>query len=392
MTTNRMKVLCLADYYLPGYKGGGPIRTIANMCDALSSHVEFWIFTRDRDLCSDVPYTGIQVNSWNIINNTHVYYASPYLFNSTGLIKAIEAREFDFIYLNGFFSYSASISMYLNWKFGKIPALYALIAPRGEFSKGALAFKRFKKRVFLAVSRLLGFYKDVYWHASTEVEAADILEVFPGVGDKIHTAPDLVTIGDDIFSECTEDIKRENEFQIVFISRISPKKNLDGLLEILSGVNCAVKLDIFGPVEDQNYWRHCQTIGNSLPKNITITYCGTLKPDEVSNIFSNYDLFVFPTHGENFGHVIFESLRVGTPVLVSDQTPWQHQSSGAITVLPLESTDAWISAIETAAGRKPDQRRKMRLAAVQYAKCYMAATDSLSANLKMFREVASKGF
>jgi glycosyltransferase involved in cell wall biosynthesis len=33
-------------------------------------------------------------------------------------------------------------------------------------------------------------------------------------------------------------------------------------------------------------------------------------------------LFLFPTHGENFGHVIIESLSSGLPVLISDQTPW----------------------------------------------------------------------
>ena len=35
------------------------------------------------------------------------------------------------------------------------------------------------------------------------------------------------------------------------------------------------------------------------------------------------DLFFLPTRGENFGHVIAEALSVGTPVLISDQTPWR---------------------------------------------------------------------
>jgi glycosyltransferase involved in cell wall biosynthesis len=34
-------------------------------------------------------------------------------------------------------------------------------------------------------------------------------------------------------------------------------------------------------------------------------------------------LFFLPTRGENFGHVISESLQAGCPVLISDQTPWQ---------------------------------------------------------------------
>lgn len=36
-----MKILTLADYYLPGYKAGGPIRTLANMVDMLGDEFKF---------------------------------------------------------------------------------------------------------------------------------------------------------------------------------------------------------------------------------------------------------------------------------------------------------------------------------------------------------------
>jgi glycosyltransferase involved in cell wall biosynthesis len=38
---------------------------------------------------------------------------------------------------------------------------------------------------------------------------------------------------------------------------------------------------------------------------------------------AEHKLFLIPTLGENFGHVIFESLAVGCPVLISDRTPWR---------------------------------------------------------------------
>jgi glycosyltransferase involved in cell wall biosynthesis len=37
-----------------------------------------------------------------------------------------------------------------------------------------------------------------------------------------------------------------------------------------------------------------------------------------------YHLFVLPTLGENYGHVIYEALSAGDPVLISDQTPWRN--------------------------------------------------------------------
>ena len=36
-----------------------------------------------------------------------------------------------------------------------------------------------------------------------------------------------------------------------------------------------------------------------------------------------HHIFLFPTLGENYGHVIQEALSAGCPVILSDQTPWQ---------------------------------------------------------------------
>jgi len=47
MEAPQTHILGLVEYYLPGYKSGGPVRTIANMVNQLSDHFEFWIVTRD---------------------------------------------------------------------------------------------------------------------------------------------------------------------------------------------------------------------------------------------------------------------------------------------------------------------------------------------------------
>jgi glycosyltransferase involved in cell wall biosynthesis len=35
-----------------------------------------------------------------------------------------------------------------------------------------------------------------------------------------------------------------------------------------------------------------------------------------------YDFFVLPTIGENFGYVFLEALAAGCPLITSDRTPW----------------------------------------------------------------------
>ena len=73
--------------------------------------------------------------------------------------------------------------------------------------------------------------------------------------------------------------------------------------------------------------------------------------------FSEYDAFVFPTRGENFGHVIAESLSASCPVVCTDQTPWTAVLAGGggriIGSQAAESLEAILSAIasSTAADR-----------------------------------------
>ena len=55
---------------------------------------------------------------------------------------------------------------------------------------------------------------------------------------------------------------------------------------------------------------------------MTFSYRGELAPEAVRSTFARYDMFVFPTQGENFGHVIAESLSASCPVICSDETPW----------------------------------------------------------------------
>ena len=83
--------------------------------------------------------------------------------------------------------------------------------------------------------------------------------------------------------------------------------------------NIGVTLDIYGFKEDLKYWQMCsKAIGDSR----RIKYCGELESKDVINTFNKYDLFLFPTMSENYGHVIEESLIAGCPALISDQTPW----------------------------------------------------------------------
>ena len=382
-----IKILCISDYFYPGFLGGGPITTLVNIRRRLIDKVEMAVFTRDRDLGGQYHYEGVVSDKWTFTEEGPVYYASSSEFKGRSILRAAKNGKYDAVYLNSFFSFHGSISPYLMLKVGfwKKPII---IAPRGEFSPGALAIKRWKKTIFILFARLCHFYGDVFWHASTEREAADITSVFPRSFGRIFVAGDPVA-----FDEAPSLLvrpERSGLLRAVFISRISPKKNLDGLLNILSSSRSSIQLDIFGPIEDTDYWNLCLNLIDQMPENISVHYRGALTPLEIAGTFSDYDVFLFPTHGENFGHVIFEALSSGTPVLISDQTPWEADSGGGVTVLPLDNPENWTTVLDQWASFNPAQKLARRQAAVAFIERYIAEDLSWQMTLQMFQDIVDQ--
>src|SRR5699024_6351688 len=86
--------------------------------------------------------------------------------------------DFDVIYLNSFFSFKLSIMPYLLWHYNFIETKKIVIAPRGNFSDGALGLKKIKKQIYIKLAKFLKLYKDVEWHATAQTEKEDIKNIF----------------------------------------------------------------------------------------------------------------------------------------------------------------------------------------------------------------------
>lgn len=284
------------------------------MLDLLAEKYTFKIITRDRDELEHKPYENIKVNDWNSFNNCEVYYAN----SKSSIRKLLNNIKYDTYYLNSLFDFNFSIKILLLIKLRLSPDREIILAPRGELSKGALSFKSFKKNIFLFLAKFLNLYKGVTWHASSKYEAAAIKKNF-GKNVKIKIAMDIP--GFDQIVPYKRKEKKKGELNILFISSITPMKNLQFVIKVLNNVYGNFTLDIYGPIKDKKYWAKCQTLISNRIREF-ISYKGAIDNNLLHTVYPNYDLFFFPTLGENFGHVIFESLAYGTPVLCSGTTPW----------------------------------------------------------------------
>lgn len=387
-----MRILTFTDYFLPGFKAGGPIRTIANMVERMGQEHEFLIFTRDRDLGATSAYAGVVVGAWNRLGTARVFYATPGPGRLRQLRRVLREEAHDVLYLNSFFSWQNTLlPLLLRW-LGQDRGRAVVLAPRGEFSAGALGLKSTKKRFYIALAKKLGIYHRITWQASSENEAADIRRVMGAIAGNIVVAPNLLPFAasGEVMGGAAPLPRSAGPLRIVFLSRISPMKNLDYLIRAMQRVRLPVVFNIFGPAEDEAYWAACRQLLAALPVNVQASYHGPVSAEQVPGIFAQHDLFVLPTRGENFGHVIFEALNAGTAVLLSDRTPWQGDADGALEVLSLDDPVAWAHAIERRCGLDATALSDLRRAALAYAGAQIGSSRALDMNRRLFESAIER--
>ncbi|MDK0745884.1 glycosyltransferase family 4 protein [Clostridium perfringens] len=316
----RKKILIINGQYVPGYKGGGPIQSCVNMIENLSDKFDFYVLTADRDYKSSRRYSNVKINNWNQIGSAKVFYMSPDKQTIKGFNEFFKNIHFDIIYLNGFFSPIFTIKPLILKYLGKLKCEKIILTPRGDFT-GGCENKKFKKYGYIFLCRTIGFYDGLFWHATSELEKKDI--------EKKFRKADIFTIPNFSAKYNTKKLnleKASGQLKLVFISRIFPKKNLKFALEVLKLIKEGnIIFDIYGPMEDKEYWSECEKIINEMPPNIKIKYCGEIEHSDVPKVFQQYHAFFFPTLGENYGHVIVEAMMNNCLCILSKGvTPWDE--------------------------------------------------------------------
>lgn len=344
----KKKILISISHFLPGEKIGGPLSSVLSILNNLSDKYDFFILTSDRDIGDKKPFEKVRRNVWISGNNYKIYYLNRNIFSFINLIIIIKDLKPNIVYLNSFFSPLFSLWILFLFRFRLIQAERMIVAPRGEFINEALKFKRRKKELFLRLAKKISLCKKVIWHATTSFEKQTIKNQLNIINDdKIFIAE---VIPDTTRYFCDNNIsidKNGNDIRIVFLARISKDKNLVYCFHVLMQVKAKVTFDLFGPIEDLFIWQECISIIKNLPNNIEVNYKGIAKKSDVKKILHSYDLFFLPTFAENYGHSIAESLIVGTPVLISDKTPWQNlESQGLGWDINLKDIEKFINVIE----------------------------------------------
>jgi glycosyltransferase involved in cell wall biosynthesis len=377
------KIVIFIDWFLPAYKAGGPVKSIANLVALLKQDAEFFIITGDRDEGEIIPLNTVALNKWHSIDGIKVIYLSKEkqtIDEYTAILKTINPN---LIYINGLFSENFSIKPLLVSNKLK---LRTIIAPRGMLGAGALSIKPLKKKVFLYLSNYLKFYKNVVWHATDQTEKNEINQYIKNCGE-VFVIPNVPV--KPRLNMLDTKIKNENKLKLVYISRISKKKNLKFILELLNNENTLhnIELDIWGPIEDKVYFEICHKLIEFINnKNVNkVSYKGDLVWNEIESCIMKYDFFILPTLHENFGHAIFESLAAGVPIIISDNTPWRDLQSNKIGWdVNLNIREDWIKVLFTALNMKDEEYKLYAKNCINFANNWVNNQNLLDRYSELF--------
>lgn len=357
----KKKILILCDWFLPGYLAGGPIQSVAALTEHLKEDFDFYIVTTDRDFKSKESYQEVKINEWTQFEGRQVYYLSPDKLNKETICEIINSIAHDVLYLNSMYSKPFTIFPLQLKKEGKIKSQIVL-APRGMLSEGALKTKILKKKLFLFYAKVTGLFDDIMWQSTSAQETNEIKkQINPRV--KLLQVSNLPNI-----PQYYPLLKEPGSLKICYVGRLCDTKNVKFTFQILSQIKTGtIVFDVYGPIEDLEYWDMCLKMSSTLSVNVNFQYKGSIKPKQVGEVLGNYHLLFLPSYNENFGHAMVEALLAHRPVLISDQTPWRNlKKHGAGNDLPLNAPEQFVKELEQLLNMGNEEYQSLSASAYRY--------------------------
>lgn len=379
MKLNKIKVLVFIDWFLPGFKAGGPTRSLANMIDFLHDEIDFYVVTRSTDYLQTESYKNVVINQWTKNFNANIYYISPDKLSYSTIKNLVKNTNCDLVYINGIYSFYFSI----------LPIFFSknkkqLVATRGMLAKTAIEIKSTKKNVFLKLANVLGIYKNVVFHATNNNERDDVKAVFHT--NEIRIAPNFPKKID--IENFSPKAKEVGQLKLFCLARVAPEKNLLFAFQTLQNCKQTISFDIFGSIYNSDYWEQCKQIIKTLPSNITVNYKLEIEPELVNKTISRYHFLYLPTLGENFGHSIFESFTAAVPVIISDKTPWRKLEEKKCGFdLALENKSKFSEVIDQMALLSQNDYNTYSQAALNFAIEFINNKEIKQQNLNLFHHL-----
>lgn len=304
-----MKILEICAAYKPAYIYGGPTMSVSKLAEQLTkAGISTEVYTTTANGKTElliltpgpVKVDGVTVCYFKRLTKDHTHF-SPSLLRQ--LWK--QAKTFDVIHIHTWWNlvsvFSCMVALIRN-----VPVL---ISPRGTLSAYSFINKNASQKWF--IHHLIGKHllKHCHLHTTSTFEADAVGKLVKAKA--VATLPNFVEFP---FSPAGGH-KDMGFFKLIFLSRIEEKKGLDILINALPFINVPYKLTIAGD-GDTTYVTQLKELAEEKNIAANIDWVG-FKGKDKFDLLAEHDLLVLPSHDENFGNVVIESLSEGTAVLIS---------------------------------------------------------------------------
>lgn len=190
-------------------------------------------------------------------------------------------------------------------------------SPRGEFDKAALIYSFHKKKWVLWIVRRV-FVAKVFFHATSPIERYQITKVLGGKV-RIIEIPNYMELPKKIHV-------KSNKKYLLFIGRIHPIKAINNLIRAVGMSKKFISSDFILWIagnDQSEYSDSLKAMVESLEISHKVKFVGHVEGHKKQELFAGAHFTLIPSHTENFGNVVIESLAQGTPVIASKGTPWE---------------------------------------------------------------------
>lgn len=232
-----------------------------------------------------------------------------------------------------------------------------VVSPRGMLEPWALESGRVHKKAAWWLYQKRDLQQASLLHATSVLEAGQLRRL--QLKAPIAVIPNGVEIPAEDFRVAGSNVWRGNERIVLFLSRVHPKKGLLDLVRAWAKLRpVGWKVVIAGP-DESGHQSEVETLAAQSGVREAFDFVGPIGDDQKWSLYRKADLFVLPSHSENFGLVIAEALGCGLPVITTRSTPWEdiaaHQCGWWIET----GADALAEALREALAGSGEARREM---------------------------------
>jgi glycosyltransferase involved in cell wall biosynthesis len=260
-----------------------------------------------------------------------------------------QVSDADIVHLSSVFYPSAFIVAFAAGLLGKT----IVCSPRGELDPQALKYSGGRKRPILWVLQKL-LARQLVFHSTCSQETKYIRDVF---GDNARV------MQVENYMDIPHEVKCSQGRYLLFIGRLNPKKGIDNLLRAIAMNERFMKSDLKLKLAGRNSHDHepvLRSLVSELGLHEKVEFLGQIEGEEKQKLLAGALWTVMPSHTENFGIVVLESLAQNTPVIASKGSPWESLEEENVGFWVGTSPERLSAAIDRALDIQKEEYLSMR--------------------------------